>query len=222
MAEEIRLQVGDSLRLSDDDLTRSVSDTENAFIERKTINDTKGWLHTVVAFANSCPESFPGLLYIGVDNDGNIQKHSPKTNFETIQKTLGESLRAAYPPIYYLSKTLRKDGREFLAVIVPGSPDKPHFTGKSYVRVGPETREASEDQFGALIAERTGVGRVLRELVGKHILTRVVGAINKAVLLDYNQHFVTVRYAGQQQCYPISKITINFAPHEKVYLLEVG
>jgi hypothetical protein len=118
--------------------------------------------------------------------------------------------------------TLRKDGREFLAVIVPGSPDKPHFTGKSYVRVGPETRDASEDQFNRLIADRTSVGRVLRELVGKNIVTRVVGAIGKAVLLDYNQHFVTVGYETQQRCYPISKITINFAPHEKLYLLEVG
>src|ERR1700759_4188934 len=83
-----------------DDLLQGLSDTENAFIERKTINDTKGWLRTVVAFANSCPEGFQGVLYIGVDNDGNIQNHPASTNFEEVQKTLGQVISAAYPTPY--------------------------------------------------------------------------------------------------------------------------
>ncbi len=159
---ELQLRLDDGLTLSDDDLTRKLSDTENAFIERKTAKDRMGWLKTAVAFANTCPEGLVGLLYIGVDDEGQIHNLPPDANFEKLQKTVSETITAAFPPIYYLSKTLSKNGQEFLVVIIPGSANRPHFAGKSYVRVGPETREASDDQFERLIAERSSVVRVLR------------------------------------------------------------
>jgi hypothetical protein len=37
---------------------------------------------------------------------------------------------------------------------VPGSAQRPHFTGPAYVRIGSQTIEASPQQFERLIAER--------------------------------------------------------------------
>jgi hypothetical protein len=60
--------------VSEEDLLRKVSDTENNFIERKTASNTRDWLETAVAFANSCPVGQPGwrvdTLYThSVDNN---------------------------------------------------------------------------------------------------------------------------------------------------------
>ena len=54
--------------VTEEDLLRKVSDTENNFVERKTISDTRGWLETAVAFANLCPIGQPGILYIGANS----------------------------------------------------------------------------------------------------------------------------------------------------------
>ena len=54
MSEEIQLNLADSLHvsISGEDLVAKITDTENNFIERKTVADTRGWLETAVAFAN--------------------------------------------------------------------------------------------------------------------------------------------------------------------------
>jgi predicted HTH transcriptional regulator len=138
MTEELQLNLSDNLgiSISDQDLLAKLTDTENTFIERKTVSDSKGWLKTAVAFANSCPVGYPGFLFVGVNDDGTIQRHGNPVNFEEKQKEVSARIRSAWPPIYHLIKTHRKDAGEFLAVIVPGSALRPHFSGPSYVRVG--------------------------------------------------------------------------------------
>jgi hypothetical protein len=90
------------------------------------------------------------------NDDGTLQGVPPDHNWETHQKTVTAELGRAYPPLYFLPKIIRDEqGRELLAVIVPGSPQRPHFAGKAYIRVGPETIEASDDQFENLIAQRS-------------------------------------------------------------------
>jgi hypothetical protein len=44
MSEEIRLNLADNLHvsISDEDLIAKITDTENNFIERKTVSDTRG------------------------------------------------------------------------------------------------------------------------------------------------------------------------------------
>jgi hypothetical protein len=49
---------------------------------------------------------------------------------------------------------VQDSGRECLAVVVPGSPKRPHFAGPAYVRVGSETKNASDEEYAKLIAER--------------------------------------------------------------------
>jgi hypothetical protein len=226
MSEEIQLSLTDSLHtsISDEDLVAKTSDTENNFIERKTTSDSRGWLETAVAFANSCPIGFPGVLFIGVNNDGTIQRHTNPVNFESLQKTVSERISSAWPPIFILSKTLWKDGAEFLAVLVPGSELRPHFSGHSYVRVGPETKKASEKQFEELIAQRSSKVRALQKLVGQTVLWHSLSPFtgnSTGVVIECNQFYLTIQGLSYKRCFPIDWISISFDPDSKQFHLVV-
>jgi hypothetical protein len=54
------------IELTDDNLNQMRRDTENSFVERKTVSDKRGWLHAAVAFANSVPIDYPAVLFVGV------------------------------------------------------------------------------------------------------------------------------------------------------------
>src|SRR5882762_1659992 len=140
------------INLTDQDILLKLSAFEDAFVERKTAGDSKDWLKTVVAFANSAPVGDPAILFIGVRNNGDIEEG---TNLDSLQRTLSEKLALAYPPIFYLSKVLQKNDKQFLAVIVSGSENRPHFAGPAYVREGSKSVTSSDKQFDALIAERS-------------------------------------------------------------------
>jgi hypothetical protein len=171
-----------SVEISDDDLLSRLTSTEDNFIERKRFSDDRDWLRTVVGFANSCPLSFPGVLFIGVYDNGTVETPAKPINLDSLQKTLSERLNKAWPPIYYLPKVIRKAGNEFLAVLVPGSPSRPHFAGRSYVRVGSETRDASELQFGELLAQRNSKSFAILEWKGKQITAEIRNTENLRVM----------------------------------------
>ncbi len=89
--------------IRDQDLLLRLRNFEDNFVERKTIGDKTDWLRTTVAFANSLPVGFPGILFIGVRNDGTIEGTA---NLESLQKTVNDILNSAYPPIYRLTRVL--------------------------------------------------------------------------------------------------------------------
>src|SRR6516162_2031647 len=140
------------MEISDHDLFLKLRSFEDAFVERKTSADSKDWLKTIVAFANTAPVGYPAVLFIGVKDDGTSE--GKQVNLDSLQKTLSEHVAKAYPPIYYLPHSLDVNGGQVLAVIVPGSSARPHFAGQSYVREGPKSVVASKEQFDRLIAAR--------------------------------------------------------------------
>jgi len=75
-----------SFGLNEADLLIRLKNCEDAFVERKTAADSKDWLKTVVAFANSAPIGYPAVLFIGAKDDGTIE--SGPANLDTMQKTL--------------------------------------------------------------------------------------------------------------------------------------
>lgn len=226
MNDEIKISAADDLHISitSEDLLAGLADTENNFIERKTISDHRGWLKTAVAFANSCPIGYPGVLFIGVNNDGTIQQHESPPDFEKLQKSVTDKINGAWPPIFHLTRTLRKDASEFLAVLVPGSSQRPHFSGPAFVRVGAETRDASEQQYDQLIAQRSGKVREIQKLIGKtvfwHSLSPFTGN-DKGTVLDCNQFFLTIEGRQYKRCFPIDWITISFDPANARYVFFV-
>ncbi|MGD0923301.1 MAG: ATP-binding protein [Terriglobia bacterium] len=155
------------IELSDKDILRRLTDTEDSTVERKTASDYRDCLKTAVAFSNSLPVDDPAIIFVGVGNDGTVQENS---NLESLEKKVSEEIKKIYPPILPQMKVMRdNDGREFLVVIVRGSENRPHFGGPSFVRDGTQTREASAQQFERLIAERNSKTREILKWRDKKI-----------------------------------------------------
>ena len=219
-------------QLSDTDLLLRLTNFEDHFVERKTSSDSKDWLKTMVGFANSAPVGYPAVLYIGVRDGGEVE---PGVNLDSLQKTLGKKLEDAFPAIYYMCKVLAKDGRQFLAVIVPGSEARPHFAGPSYVRVGSVTVVASEPQFQTLIAQRQSKAYEILKWKGQiisldkyrdlkaHSLTSIESSATPCVV-DCNQFYVTLRFGGSTAVpvsYPLRRVERSFDHENKRLKLEV-
>jgi predicted HTH transcriptional regulator len=137
--------------ISDAEILRRIKVEEDGFVERKSLGDwKKDAVKTCVAFANSCSvDGLPGLLCIGVKDDGTIE---PSTqNLDSVQKSFERELKEAYPEIPHQTRIVLSPEGKFLAVIVPGSTQGPHFSGPAYIRVGSQTVEASKEQFDRII-----------------------------------------------------------------------
>jgi hypothetical protein len=210
--------------LTDEDILLRLTTFEDSFVERKTASDSKDWVKTVVAFANSAPVGYPAILFIGARDDGTIEE---KSNLDSLQRTLSEKLSAVYPVVYYLPKVLRHNHKEFLAVIIPGSENRPHFAGPAFIREGSKSIQSSAAQFGILVAERNSKVREIRSWKGKlvtfqrsatkelnavHVLGTIDGKL-AGVVTDCNQFFVTVESTtrkGSLISFPLEQIEINF------------
>jgi len=210
------------LDFSDEELLSRLKNFEDNFVERKRIGDSKDeWLQAAVAFANSVPVGYPAILFIGVKNTGEMEGGA---NLDTLQQTLSKVIDEAYPPIYYTTRIVLQDGKQCLAVIIPGSELRPHFAGHSYVRVGSQTKKASEEQFENLILQRSSKARELQKMIGKTIFWEMVGGIKgnaNATMLACNQFFITVDGGTYQRCFPLEWITISFDPANQRYHLVV-
>jgi len=196
---------------TEEELLLWLKGTEHSFVERKVFSDSKDWLKTVVGFANSAPVNYPAVLFIGAKDDGSPEQKAE--NLDSIQKSLADKLRAAYPAIYYFTKILHVKTAEILAVIVPGSAERPHFAGQSYVREGSKTVEASKEQFDALIASRNSKAYEILRWKGKTITVvsmppdpRGSAVIGEGKVTDCNQHYVTVGSVSL----PLERIYILF------------
>ena len=218
-------------QLTNEELLLWLRGPEHHFVERKSYGDwKKDALKTAVAFANSAPVGSPAVLFIGVKDNGIIE---PEQNLDETQKTFAQKLSSAYPSIYYETRIVHDEqGLRCLAIIIPGSDQRPHFSGRSFVRVGSESREASEEQFRNLIAERSGKCRELLEWKDKVVIVRPVEVINHGVkhrlrvectLLDCNQFYVTVlhRERGITLSYALSSVELSFDHDSQRLAIEI-
>jgi predicted HTH transcriptional regulator len=78
-----------------EDLLLRLVNTEDNFTERKRFSDDREWLRTLVGFANSCPIGYPGVLFVGVYDNGTPEQPKGNFNFDKVQKTLTERLNDA-------------------------------------------------------------------------------------------------------------------------------
>lgn len=200
------------IELSDEDILGRLADTEDSTVERKTASDYRDCLKTAVAFSNSLPVDDPGIIFVGVGNDGTVQDNR---NLDSLQGDVSREIRKIYPPIYPQMKVMRDStGREFLAVIVRGSENRPHFAGPSYVRDGSQTVGASKEQFDRLIAERNSKTYALREWLGMAVqVRRGSGFIAEAwEVEDCNQFYVVLKHlrGGMSESFPLSQIELAY------------
>jgi len=207
------------IELKDEELLLRLKNFEDNFVERKTSGDSKDWLKTIVAFANSTPVGYPAVLYIGVKDDGTPEENP--VNLDSLQKTFSEKIKQAYPPIYYLMKILHVGGKQVLAVVVPGSEQRPHFAGQAFIRKGSETVGGSDEQFANLIAMRNSKAYEILKWKGKTITLdvmnvesiRMVGSVGSSqafTVEDCNQFYVTLDAGTFRKSVPLARIEVSF------------
>jgi hypothetical protein len=217
------------IQFSDEDLRARLHNFEDPFVERKSCGDIKDVLKSAVAFANSLPIDVPGVIFMPVKNDGSIDAGP---NLETMQDTITDKyLNRTYPPLPTLFRIFRDRGVQALALIVWGSPERPHFFGPAYVRKGSQTFEASEEQFRSLIAQRNSkvaeVERWKERLVRVRILTKrsSIPLLEDfhASVVDCNQFWIVLQREndGRYHSAPLSRVELSFDAYRKQLEVEI-
>jgi len=141
-------------------------------------------------------------------------------DFEKLQKSISKRIGEAWPPIYFVTHILNKDEHEFVAVVVYGSPNRPHFSGRVLVRVGPENRDASEEQYDSLVAQRNRKFRALRKLLGQEVFwhaTNYMAGNDNGEIVECNEFYLTVTARDDLRSFPVDWITLSYDPRNKRY-----
>ncbi len=202
---------------TESELISKLSNREDAFVERKLFSDTDDWLRTAVAFANTCPLGFHGVLFVGVKEDGTIQEQQ---NVDSVQSKVAKKINEAYPQIFYSLKILQKDGRQFIAAIIPGSAERPHFVGGAYIRQGSSNMPANELLFNELIAQRNSKVYAILKWKGKQItaerrnverfaMAGEVAGYFEPFVEGCDPHSVKLRLGSSVQTIPLERVRIS-------------
>ena len=158
---------------------------------------------------------------------------TPQVNLDSLQKTFNKEIGKAYPPVPFLIKVIEADGRQALAVIIFGSEQRPHFAGRSYVRRGSETIEASADQFERLVARRNSKADRILAYKGQQVtVVNRQRVANQAAyesnwaegttVADCNQFWVTLaQLGGDSFSFPLSRVEIAFDNQRERLRLEI-
>jgi hypothetical protein len=165
-----------SMPFTDEQLLAKIGEREDNFVERKSNAQRAEIRQTLSAFANSLPETREGIIFIGIADNGNVVGVD---NTEGAQRTVGEAAADCYPTVAYTARVIRPEGRNVVAITVPHSRERPHFSGAAFVRVGSQSRNASAEQYNDLISSRNEIaGKILQsknQIVTLELLGRALG-----------------------------------------------
>ncbi len=187
--------------MDDARLIQKLAQSEDGWVERKESLDDGEVRRTIVAFANSLPEgSEPAILFLGASNNG---RHPGLSDADGLQKKVRpQAENHSYPAITIQMKVFSVEvegkGKEILAVIVPPSPNKPHFAGVAYMRKGSETFRASDVAFKELIASQNEKARRLLQWKDRRVLlqTRSQTGLHieyeSAIIRNVDAHSLTI------------------------------
>jgi predicted HTH transcriptional regulator len=180
--------------MTNNDLLSRLGNAEDNFVERKPANPNRDDIRkTVVAFANTVPEGRTAVLFVGIRNDGEFDA---VPNPDKLQKTVREICEQdCYPPIKFSAEVLNPEGGPILAVVVPASGNKPHFSGPAYVRRGSESVTASAEVFDELINSRNSKCAAVLKLKGQ-----VISVLSLQHKLGVAKHIPSTGYREGAEC----------------------
>jgi len=150
--------------------------SETSFIERKPESVNRAELRREgCAFANSIPDGQEAVIFIGLHDKSGAP--TGIQNMDSLQNRIHDALRIdCYPPIEYSTQEVAYQGKTILALTIPASGRKPHFTGPAFVREGSRTRIASEEALKELLLSQIDKCREILRWKGKGLITvRMVG-----------------------------------------------
>jgi len=146
---------------------------EDGLTERKPESAGGDFKIALVALANTAPAGKEDVLFIGVGDKGEVLGCK---GIDSLQKTISRICRDdCYPPIEHQMAARNLDGKAALAVIIPHSPKRPHFSGHAYHRVGAKSEKSDETQYLEFIASRSTAGAKLLEYKGRPVKMYALG-----------------------------------------------
>jgi predicted HTH transcriptional regulator len=159
------------------------------------------------------------VLYIGVANDGAIAGLTP-ADLEKVQQQVRRICEEdCFPAIAIkLVEIIETDDRRAVAFEFSASPNKPHFAGHAYQRIGSSSVKASASKLEELIASKnTTAGRLIaaKDSVEHLTLIRPAGAIvdgnrlartreSECTVLDCNAHHAKFYDISSQEHFALS------------------
>jgi schlafen family protein len=145
--------------------------SETSFIERKPESVKRAELRReACAFANSVPDGEEAVIFIGLHDKTGAP--TGITNMDSLQERVHDALKSdCYPPIEYSTQEIPYQGNTVLALVIPASRRKPHFTGPAFVREGSRTRNASDELLRELLLSQIDKCREILRWKGKGLVT---------------------------------------------------
>lgn len=210
------------------ELLQRLADEEDNFVERKPAGVNRAEIRrTATAFANQLEADETGVLFIGIANNGDVVGVE---DTDALQKRIRMAChQECYPSIEYTATVVPHDGKNILAVVVPASTTKPHFSGPAYVRVGSESVKASAEQYEQLIASRNDKCGAIQRL-GRTVLTvishkklgdtrfvpdRHYRERRECTVAEVNAHHIRLFDIGYSEYYSEPLINVEIATDEK-------
>ena len=213
-------------------LTRSevvsrIENPEGPLLERKPSGvGAREVRRTVVAFANSVIAPDEAVLFIGVRDDGLVEGCADTDKTQKMIRDVCD--KQCYPPIAFRIEII-PERQNVVAVIIPPSDKRPHFTGQAFVRRGSESVAASAEIFDELIYSRNSKAAKLIEFKNKRTQVRAIGLGHRlgetrlsadshhreaadCWVLDCNAQSVRLEKAGSQVRFsePLENITLSY------------
>ncbi len=204
-------------------LIARLNNAEDTLTERKPegVNDRE-LRKELVAFANSLRPTQEAAIFVGISDTGDILGVS---NPDTLQKRIRRiAEQDCYPPIFIQQYVLSVSGKEILAVTIPHSANKPHFSGPAFVRVGAECTNATQEQYDFLINSRSDkcyqillnrealfTVRVINKVLGEAGYdNRPRAATHECRIIECNQHYVRLSDTANDKRYsePLENVTV--------------
>lgn len=202
-----------------------LNNAEDTLTERKpeSVNDRE-LRKELVAFANSVLPGQEAVIFIGVSDSGEILGIS---NPDSLQKRIRKvAEQDCYPPIIIHPHALAVGGRQILAVVIPHSTEKPHFSGPAFIRVGAECKNASKEQYEFLINSRNNkCYEILRNrdaVFTVSVVNKVLGRVShdnrprtsthQCRIEDCNQHYVRLWdiSTNERHTEPLENVTVSY------------
>jgi ATP-dependent DNA helicase RecG len=144
---------------TDAQLEAMLADAESQLVERKrSAADGQGIRRNLCAFANDLPGHLHGgVIFVGVEDDGTPNGLSIDDRLLQVLSQMRSDGNILPPPTLSIEKR-RLRGHDVAVLLVPPSQSPPvRYKGRVYVKVGPTTRVATEDEERQL-AERRRAG----------------------------------------------------------------
>ena len=203
--------------------------TEDHFTERKQAPQRDQLTESMVAFANSALPDLPGIIYVGVMNDGTVVGGE---NLESWQEKISSWANGCFPPVPIIHRVLRGHTVEFLTVVVPRSEQRPHFARPAYKRDGQQDKVATQAEIDEWIKYRNSKVRFILDWKGKMVTVQILRhgtagqiasfAPGKFRVTDCNVYFVTLQSSrsGRYVTHPLSRIDISMDDdHDRLKIL---